>query len=372
MALVRDRRGFVKALAAATVGGVVGTRGLAWAQNAPTTRREISIGGKRITVIDAHAHLNVAEVAPLVKGTPFERQAVTTGDGIIGPARLASMDRTGVDIELLTQQAAWWYAVQDRELARDIVAAQNEGTAAVVAKHPDRFIGMTSMPLQFPDLAAEMLEHGIKRLGFKGGGISAGWIGDKNLSDREYDVFWSKAQELGAFLFMHPGGTNGNGDQHFAGLGALPNTIGNPLETTVFFSHLIYEGTLDRFPGLKICGAHGGGYLPSYMGRTDAQCIRVSDACTAKKRPVEDYFKTQLMADCMVFREDALRHLVAEMGSAQIVYGTDQPFGWPVTPDFILDARFLTDAQKVQILGGNMTKLLKLSPSRPTGAPPNR
>jgi aminocarboxymuconate-semialdehyde decarboxylase len=363
MPRTRDRRDFVTTLAAATLASVVGTPGLGWAQRTPSTRRKIAIGGKRITVIDAHAHLNVAEVATVVKGTPFERQAVTTGDGIIGPARLASMDRNGVDIELLTQQGAWWYSVEDRALARDIAAAQNEGTAAVVARNPDRFVGMTSMPLQFPELAAEMLEDGIKRFGFKGGGISAGWVGARNLTDREYDVFWSKAQELGAFLFMHPGGTNGNGDPHFAGLGALPNTIGNPLETTIFLSRLIYEGTLDRFPGLKICGAHGGGYLPSYMGRTDAQCTRVSDACAAKKRPVDAYFKSQLMADCMVFREDALRHLVAEMGTTQIVFGTDAPFDWPVTPDFILNARFLSDAQKEQILGGNVIKLLKLSPA---------
>jgi len=360
---MRNRRDFVKALAAATAGGFVAQRGLALAQGAAPKRREVFIGRKRIKVIDSHAHLNIAEVASVVKGTPFERQAQTTGDGIIGPARIEWMDRDGIDVAMLTQQGAWWYGVQDRGLARDIVKAQNEGTAAVVAKYPDRFIGMASMPLQFPDLAAEALEDGVKRLGFKGGGISAGWAGAKNLSDPEYDVFWSKAQQLGTFLFMHPGGTNGNGDPHFAGKGALGNTIGNPLETTIFFSHLIYEGTLDKFPGLKICGAHAGGYLPSYMGRTDAQCTRQSDACTGKKRPVEDYFKTQLMADIMIFREDGLRHLVTEMGAGQLVYGTDMPFGWPVLPDFILNARFLNDAQKEQILGGNLIKLLKLSPA---------
>jgi len=361
---MRNRRDFMKTLAAATAGGFVAERGLAWAQGAAPKRREVFIGRKRIKVIDAHAHLNIAAVAEVVKGTPFERQATTTGDGIIGPARIAAMDKTGVDIELLTQQGAFWYAVQDRGLAREIVKAQNEGTAAVVAKNPDRFIGMASMPLQFPDLAAEALQDGIKRLGFKGGGISAGWAGAKNLSDPEYDVFWSKAQELGAFLFMHPGGTNGNGDPHFAGKGALGNTIGNPLETTIFFSHLIYEGTLDKFPALKICGAHAGGYLPSYLGRTDAQCVRGgNEVCSGKKRPVEDYFKTQLMADIMTFREEGLRHLVAEMGTSQLVYGTDEPFGWPVTPDFVLNAKFLNDAQKEQILGGNLIKLLKLAPA---------
>ena len=81
-----------------------------------------------------------------------------------------------------------------------------------------------------------------------------------------------------------------------------------------------------------------------------------------KKRPVEDYFRTQLMADIMVFRDEGLRHLVAEMGVGQLVYGTDMPFGWPVTPDFILNARFLNDTQKEQILGGNLIRLLKLTP----------
>ena len=361
---MRNRRDFVKTLAAATAGGLVAARGSAWAQGgAAPKRREVFIGRKRIKVIDSHHHLNIADVARVVKGTPFERQAVTTGDGIIGPERIAWMDRDGIDVALLTQQGAFWYAVEDRGLAREIVKAQNEGTAAVVAKYPDRFIGMASMPLQFPDLAAEALEDGIKRLGFKGAGISAGWAGAKNLTDPEYDVFWSKAQELGTFLFMHPGGTNGNGDPHFGGKGALPNTIGNPLETTIFFSRLIYEGTLDKFPGLKICGAHGGGYLPSYLGRTDAQCRRVGDVCSGKKRPVEDYFHTQLMADIMVFREEGLRHLVAELGVGQLVYGTDIPFAWPVTPDFILNSRVLNDAQKEQILGGNLMKLLKLTPA---------
>src|SRR3954466_1407959 len=321
---MRNRREFVKALAAATAGGFVRHRGVGGAQGPPPKRREIFIGRKRIRVIDAHAHLNIA-IGDVVKGTPYERQANVAPDEIIGPDRVAAMDQTRVDIEMLTQQGAWWYAVQDRELARTIVKAQNEGTAAVVAKYPDRFIGMASLPLQFPDLAAEALEDGVKRLGFKGGGISAGWAGAKNLSDPEYDVFWSKAQELGTFLFMHPGGTNGNGDPHFAGKGALGNTIGNPLETTIFFSRLIYEGTLDKFPGLKICGAHAGGYLPSYLGRTDALCGRGGTPgadCPSLKRKPSEYFRGPLYIDTMVFHEEGLRHLVAEVGADHMFYGT--------------------------------------------------
>jgi aminocarboxymuconate-semialdehyde decarboxylase len=369
-----NRRQFVKAVAAATAGTFVMGRGYALAQRGgrgaaaapagPVTRRAISIGGKRIKVIDSHAHLGIPAVADVVKGTPFARNVNVAANLVVGADRVRDMDAVGIDVALLTQQGAWWFGVPDRDLARAIVKAQNEGTAAVVAAHPDRFIGMASMPLQFPDLAAEALEDGVKRLGFKGGGISAGWAGAKNLAGPEYDVFWSKAQELGVLLFMHPGGQTGADDPHFSGKGALGNTIGNPLETTIFLSHLIYEGTLDKFPGLHICAAHAGGYLPSYMGRTDAQCARGGDeVCGPKKRPVAEYFKTQLMADCMIFRGDGLRHMVAEMGAGQIVFGTDMPFGWPVTPDFVLNATFLNNAQKEQILGGNLIKLLKIAPT---------
>src|ERR671926_29638 len=148
---MRTRRDFVKTLAAGTAAAYVGGRSSSelLAQTGAPKRREVFIGKKRVKVIDSHAHLNIAEVAPVVKGTPFERQAVTTGDGIIGAERLAWMDRDGIDVAMLTQQGSFWYNVQDRGLARDIVKAQNEGTAAVVAKYPDRFIGMASVALQF-------------------------------------------------------------------------------------------------------------------------------------------------------------------------------------------------------------------------------
>jgi aminocarboxymuconate-semialdehyde decarboxylase len=363
-----NRRDFVKALAVAAAGATVGNRftydALAQAaQGAAPKRREVFIGRKRIKVIDSHAHLNIPAVADVVKGTPYARQGNAAANEIIGPERIALMDQAGVDVELLTQQGGFWYTVTDRDLARSICKVQNEGTAAIVAKYPDRFLGMASMPLQFPDIAAEMLEDGVRRLGLKGGGISAGVIpGDKEPSAPEWDVLWAKAQELGVPFFMHPGGDTGT-DAKLRGKGGLGNTIGNPLETTIFFSHLIYEGVFDRFPGLKIIGAHAGGYLPSYMGRTDGACVRQPDACSAKKRPVDDYFKTQIMADVMIFRDEGLRHLVAEMGSGQLVYGTDTPFPWPITVDFVLNAKFLTDAQKEMILGGNLIKLLKLAPS---------
>jgi aminocarboxymuconate-semialdehyde decarboxylase len=161
-------------------------------------------------------------------------------------------------------------------------------------------------------------------------------------------------------VFMHPGGAdNVIKEDGLKGRGDLGNIIGNPLETTVFLSHLIYDGTLDRFPGVKICGAHAGGYLPSYLGRTEVACdVRANAGCLNKKKPSE-YLKQQIFVDSMVFSPEAVRHLVAEMGASQVVYGTDIPLVWPDTVDSILGAQ-ITDADKEAVLGGNLIKLLRL------------
>ena len=82
--------------------------------------------------------------------------------------------------------------------------------------------------------------------------------------------------------------------------------------------------------------------------------------CANKKRPKE-YLRSQILIDTMVFSEEGLRHLVAEAGVSQVVYGTDVPFNWPVTVDLVLNASFLSDAEKTAILSGNLMKLLKIS-----------
>ena len=125
---------------------------------------------------------------------------------------------------------------------------------------------------------------------------------------------------------------------------------------------MIFDGTLDKFPGLRVCAAHAGGYLPSYLGRTEAACVVRSNANCANKRKPSEYLKSQIIVDTMVFSEEGLRHLVAEVGVGQIVYGTDVPFNWPVTVDLVLDAPFLSDTDKEAILSGNLMKLLRIGP----------
>ena len=357
-----NRRDFISLVGSATTGIYVMRRGgasveFAAAQARPD-RRQVVVSGRRIKVIDMHAHC-VIPVADIVKGTPLANNGGGGRNNILGPQRLELMDQQGVDVQALSINGYWWYAA-DRDFARKIVSAQNEGLAKWVATNPNRFVALASVALQYPDLAAEQLEDGVKRLGLRGASIG-GHVNGEDLSLPKYDPFWAKAAQLGVVVFMHPGGAdNLIKEGVLSGRGDLGNIIGNPLETTYFLSRLIFDGTLDKFPGLRVCGAHAGGYLPSYLGRTEVACqVRSNANCANKKKPSE-YLKSQIFIDTMVFAEEGLRHLVAEVGVGQIVYGTDVPFNWPVTVDLVLNAPFLSAADKEAILSGNLMKLLRI------------
>ena len=347
-----QRRDFLKTTAA----------GLFYFQAAAPKRREVSVGKKRVKVIDAHGHFIAPEELEVVKDTPLARNVTNTQGGtlVLGPQRLRVLDEQGIDIQVLTHQGGWWYGI-DRDVARKLINVQNQKLAEWCNGHSDRFVGLASVALQHPEMAAEQLDQAVKKLGLKGVGI-AGHANGEVPSTPKYDPFWAKVQELNVLVFVHPGGAdNIIKDGAFRGRGDLSNIIGNPLETTFFLSRMIFDGALDRFPGVKLCGAHAGGYLPSYIGRTDVACdVRDNANCANKKHPRE-YFKDQILVDSMIFSEEGLRHLVAEFGPNQIVYGTDTPYNWPVGVDLILKATFLKDSEKEAILGGNLMKLLKIA-----------
>ena len=167
-------------------------------------------------------------------------------------------------------------------------------------------------------------------------------------------------------VFMHPLGTRElEPSGRLGGSGLLTNTIGNPLETTIALSHLIFEGTLDRFPGLKICAAHGGGFLPSYANRSDAVIRTFPDRVgpLPKKKPTAYLKDGQLFFDTIVFTPEALRHLIAESGPGQIMIGTDYPFPWTSTEiDLVLGTPGLSDDERIAILGGTAARLLGIAP----------
>jgi len=316
-------------------------------------RRQVVVNGKRVKTVDVHAHCAVPAANALV-GRTLETNSLLKEDI---PTRLRAMDAQGIDVEALSINPFWYKA--DRDVAAKVIQIQNEALAEFCATNPDRFVAFATNALQHPDLAAQQLVEGVKKYGLRGASVG-GSVDGKELSDPKFHPFWAKAEELGVLIFMHPQGTAElEASGRLAGNGLLTNTIGNPLETTIALSHLIFEGTLDQFPGLKICAAHGGGYLPSYMNRSDAvqTTFPQRQTKTLKKRPTE-YVK-QMYYDSIVFTGEALRHLAAEAGPGQVVMGTDYPFPWTSTSvDHILNAPGLSDADKIAMLGGTAAKLL--------------
>ena len=327
-------------------------------------RRETTVGGKRTLVIDVHAHCVVPEAMALmglkVGANPSFRPDLSMMATV--EQRLAAMDAQGIDMQALSINPFRMKA--DRDLAAKVVQLQNEKLAEAVAAHPTRFVAFATVALQYPDLAAQQLEEGVKKYGLRGASIGASVNGDE-LSDPKFHPFWAKVEELGVLVFIHPqaDGATAQLASRLKGNGYMPNIVGFPLETTIALSHLIFEGTLDKFPKLKICSAHSGGFLPSYMGRSDMGCLTLPSACPGgphgpiKKKPTE-YLK-QMYYDTMVFSPEGIRHLAAEVGASQLVVGTDYPFPWTKTAvDEVLAVPGFSDADKVAVLGGTAARLL--------------
>jgi aminocarboxymuconate-semialdehyde decarboxylase len=221
-------------------------------------------------------------------------------------------------------------------------------------------VGLASVALQLPELAADQLEQGMKNLDMRGC-LIGGSVNGEELSAPKFYPFWEKAERLQAFVFIHPQGFP-EAQSRLQGNGFLTNVVGQPLETTVALSHLIFEGTLDRFPRLKICAAHGGGFLPSYSGRMDACLIAFPATCKPVKKEPSEYLK-QLYFDSIVVTGEGLRHLVATTGVSQVLLGTDFPTEWNSKGvDHVLGTSSLSDGDKRAILGGNAAKLLRIGP----------
>ena len=249
-----------------------------------------SLPGQEHPVLDAHAHALIPAIEAAVAGQPGAEEARALGlrrDGapsaavtrqmvadripaLTDPAtRLADMDAAGVDVQLVSPSPGHYHYWADPGLAREVTQAAGEGIAALVARHPDRLLGLGLVPLQHPADCQAALEHAVTGCGLAGVEISshAGQPGATvELSDERLDPFWARAAELGAIVFLHPFGCSlaERLDRFY-----LSNTVGQPVEHAVALSHLIFGGVLDRHPGLRVLAAHGGGYLPGYLGRSD-------------------------------------------------------------------------------------------------------
>lgn len=323
-------------------------------------------------MVDIHAHLNVAAaenavraaIPDLPRGLPFScpesdavnaRMFAAIGPKLNGTAeRLADMDLLGVDVQVISPNPGQYYYFTPPDLGRDLARTINDGIAEAVARAPDRLVGMGTVPLQHCEMAIAEMRRCITDLGMRGieiGTFAAG----RELADPALRPFFAAAEELGVLLFIHPlGFTQGERlSQHY-----LNNIIGNPLESTIALSHLIFGGVLDAHPGLKLCVAHGGGYLPGYWGRMD-HAFRAREDCRMHITREPSSYLRQVWFDTLVFDRAQLDALVRLHGADRLCLGSDYPFDM-AEPDPVGFHAGLDAEARRRILGLNAAELLGL------------
>lgn len=233
----------------------------------------------------------------------------------------------------------------------------NEGIMNLVKRHPDRFVGIATVPLQDPPRAAKVLEHAIRDLKMSGVTIASNVVG-KYYDSKDFDPFWTKAQELDVLMIMHPEWIVG-GDK--MGAYGLRTVCGNPADTTLSVGYMIYSGVFDRFPNLKLALLHGGGFFPYHLGRFDNGFSSGSGASRMPaKEPPSRYLKN-LYFDNLVYRVETVEYLKRMVGADHVMVGTDYPFDlgdWMAAEK--IQTMNCTATEREAMMHGNARKLLRI------------
>jgi len=306
--------------------------------------------GKRVgtTVITDDKGITFIQVGLHLRTGPITRLFIDLD------ARIADMDRRGVGMHALSLTQPMVYWAYD-ELAAQLCRAFNDSISAAHLAHPDRFIGFACLPFQNAQLALEELERAAKLPGVKGVYMATA-VRDKELSDPSFFPVYERIAELGLPIFLHPMMINNERLKQFY----LINLCGNPFDTAIAASHLIFGGVLDAFPTLEVSLPHAGGVLPILRGRLD-RGFHVRSECKTIPRPPSEYLK-RFTYDTISYNEDLMDDLIKLVGIDRIMMGSDFCFdiAYEEPVKFVNGMKSLDDVQREKILWSNAARYLKL------------
>jgi aminocarboxymuconate-semialdehyde decarboxylase len=268
--------------------------------------------------------------------------------------RFKDMDAAEVDVHLLSVAPQTWLYGQEAAVGIAGATIQNDEIARLVKERPERFSGIATLPMQAPDKAAEELRRAMRRLGLHGAMIGSN-IGGKNLDDPSFEPLWTVAEELDAFMMIHPGNVAGADRLRSYYLG---NLIGNPLDTTIAGACLIFGGVLERHPKLNFIMSHGGGFIPYQGGRwVHGWEVRPEPKVHVKHSPAP--YLDRFLYDTIVHAKAPLEFLISSVGANRVFLGSDYPYDMG-TGECVRQVRAanISSADRDIILGGHAAKIL--------------
>jgi aminocarboxymuconate-semialdehyde decarboxylase len=271
-------------------------------------------------------------------------------------ARIRKMDDAGVDLALISLSSPNVF-LAEREHSLKAARAANDDFAAAAAKHPGRIKWMASLPWDFPSDALGELRR-AKDAGAVGICTLTNIVGTP-LTDERYRVIWAEIESMGLPVFIHPTLPKVDyGLIYPGGGGALANAVGFTTETTLCFGRMIFEGFLDRYPGLKLIACHGGGTLPYLAARFDRVWEQMSGPSTKpSKEPPSHYIKHRLYYDSILYDQETLAFLVSYVDKDRVMYGSDYPFSLGDMPGILGRVNQLSPKDRDAVRSANALKL---------------
>lgn len=276
--------------------------------------------------------------------------------------RLPAMDAAGISMQVVS---TWTDIAGDdlppREGAR-WARLQNETMAADIETYSGRFAAMGTLPMQEAELAILELDHIVDKLGMRSVEIGTS-INGKDLDHPDFRPLWKRLHERNIFVFLHPPlrpvGLDRTGDYF------LNNLISYPTDTTIAAARLMFSGILDEFPGLKICLAHSGGFVPFQIGRFDLGFAKHPACSKALTHPPSELL-SRFVYDSLTHNSKALSFLIDMVGADSVVYGTDYPFEMLEAkgPARVESLPGISREVRDDILGNNVRDFLSDTPRR--------
>lgn len=328
----------------------------------------------KLQTIDTHTHVLTEETAALLRKeapqvsvtiTPIDAASAILDVGGVAyrpfprggfdiAHRLHDMDEADVDVQVLSATPQTYLYNHDASVGAVTAAIQNDQIAKLVRANPQRFLGIATLPMQSPEKAADELRRAMTKLGMRGTMFASNIMG-KNLDDPSFEPVWATAEELGAFVFVHPNNVAG-ADRMTSYY--LNNLIGNPLDTTIGAACLYFGGVMDRHPRLTVVLAHGGGFTPYQAARWEhGWQVRSEPKKNIKDQP--DDIAKRFYYDTILHSAPVLEFMIKHVGADRVMLGSDYPYDMGMM-DCVKHVRSLkvSDADKAKILSASAQSLL--------------